>query len=85
MTIPFSVYGHFESGSNRPLTDALQAANGLQSTFRYNLDLELLKDSVRVEGSKVSVRKLERRLEKHEVRGLVVCDQALKRYVTREC
>ena len=76
MKTAFSVYAHPDNRWAQPLREAVQAANGLQSRFGY--ELLPLPDAPGTKQRVVNVRKLEQRLEKRGLRGLVVCDQAFK-------
>ena len=76
MRTTFSVYAPSTSRWITPLHEALKAANGLQSKFKY--ELVSLTDELETKRSTVNVRKLDRKLAEHHVRGLVICDQAFK-------
>jgi len=76
MRTTFSVYAPSTSRWITPLHEALKAANGLQSKFKY--ELVSLTDELETKRSTLNVRKLDRKLAEHHVRGLVICDQAFK-------
>ena len=72
MRTTFSVYAPSTSRWITPLHEALKAANGLQSKFKY--ELVSLTDELETKRSTVNVRKLDRKLaERTNPRRFATC------------